>query len=220
LAYSDKTLIKVGTKLPTSSNFNMSANRGTVPYGNSDGNNYYAGEATFLGFVQNPSNWFDTISEENVYSVYCAYSFARGAKIYDNKNNESDIPQYPGGNIKSNTISITAVYPIYVNNINIGNMNECELMDYNSSCVKVVNIPNENDGDWTNKFRIYVPDSVKISSVMMFNSISGEYDINVTMYKMGTEIFNDKTYITYSRYVKDTDTINQSAKYKITIVKK
>lgn len=159
------------------------------------------------------SGSFGGVAEEGVYSISCIGTFDAGEIPVDSHRNPHPEIRYPGGNVSSNTLKITAVYPIKVNTESISDMTEQHLVNYNSEQSLTVSIPAEVDGTM-NKFMVELPYAFSKFVVKQYNPVSGEYDIPVNMERLegGDGVL----------YVRTTDLFNTHmtvTKYKITIKK-
>jgi len=211
ISYSGSTLVKVNTKLPVKENISFTANRGKL----SDGSTY-AGELVNnkVTQVMSPDNWGGT-SAETVYEITGTGEFADGEIPKDSHGNQYQSGQYKSGTVTTNQITITSVYPIYINTDKITEMTEMPLIDYNTERTFQVTIPPEVDGT-LDKFRVNLPSTFTSNStftVKQYNSLSGKYDIDINMVKLENE--NNQ----YIRTTDVNDTKTGIAKYEIKLKK-
>lgn len=208
ISYSGSKLVKVNTKLPLKENISFTANRGKL----SDGSTY-AGELVNnkVTQVMSPDNWGGT-SAETVYEITGTGEFADGEIPKDSHGNQYQSGQYKSGTVTTNQITITSVYPIYINTDKITEMTE-RLVDYNTEQIFRVTIPPEVDGT-LDKFRVNLPSTFTSNStftVKQYNSLSGLYDIDINM----VELENNQ----YIRTTDKKDTKTGIAKYEIKLKK-
>ena len=208
ISYSGSKLVKVNTKLPLKGNISFTANRGKL----SDGSTY-AGELVNnkVTQVMSPDNW-GGISTEKVYKITGTGTFADGEIPKDSHGNQYQSGQYKSGTVTTNQITITSVYPIYINTDKITEMTE-RLVDYNTEQTFHVTIPPEVDGT-LDKFRVNLPSTFTSNStftVKQYNSLSGKYDININMVKLENN--------QYIRTTDKKDTKTGIAKYEIKLKK-
>lgn len=205
LSYSGSTLIKVGTNLPVKENITIKTDGGKW----SDGTTY-AGSCGDVTLVMSPDKWGE-VSEEKSYNISGSGTFSEGGIPKDNHGNSYPEMKYKGGNVSSNTITITAVQPIYINDNNITEMSE-RIINYNSVQTLYVTIQPEVDGT-LDKFKVYLPSNFSTFEVKQYNPVSGKYDVNVNMELMAGET---------SKYIRTNDVNNTNtgvAKYEIKIKK-
>lgn len=212
------TLIKVGTTLPSKSDFTATVSKGTLTYKNAAGDTNYAGEpGDEVFYINDGDTLWGTSSGEGTYTVKCVVPFAEGSKPLDNKGGESTLDAYAGGDVTSNTISFVSVYPIYSNTSAIKTMTEQTLLNYNSNVSIDLSIPDEIDGT-LDKFRFSLPYNVGIVSVYQFNTLTKAFDISIKVESDGTETRNSMTYNKYVR-TKDMFDTQGTSKYRLTIKK-
>ena len=207
ISYSGEILIGVGTILPIKTGITCSYNKGKW----SDGTDY-AGEHTNEKISMIPDKWGQE-SEEGQYTISGSVYFGEGPIPKDSYGNPLE-GQYTGGNVLSNKITITSVYPIQVNTEKIGIMTNQILIDYISKkdAVLRVTVPPEEDGN-LNKFKIYLPYAFTSIEVKQYNPISGKYDIHIDMISMDDWPYH---YIR-TKDIKNTNT--GSAKYEIKLTR-
>lgn len=206
ISYSGSKLVKVNTKLPLKENISFTANRGKL----SDCSTY-AGELVNVTLDMNPANWGGT-STETVYTITGTGEFADGEIPKDSHDNQYQSGQYKSGTVNTNQITITSVYPIYINTDKITEMTE-RLVNYNTEQTFYVTIPPEVDGT-LDKFRVNLPSTFTSNStftVKQYNSLSGKYDIDINMVKLENN--------QYIRTTDVNDTKTGIAKYEIKLKK-
>ena len=207
ISYSGEILIGVGTILPIKTGITCSYDKGKW----SDGTDY-AGEHTNEQISMIPDKWGQE-SEEGQYTISGSVYFGEGPIPKDSYGNPLE-GQYTGGNVLSNKITITSVYPIQVNTEKIGIMTNQILIDYISKkdAVLRVTVPPEEDGN-LNKFKIYLPYAFTSIEVKQYNPISGKYDIHIDMISMDDYPYH---YIR-TKDIKNTNT--GSAEYEIKLTR-
>ena len=207
ISYTGKTqiLIKVGDPLPSKTDIKVTTDRGSFK-----GGMPYAGELVNVTLDMNPDNWGGT-STETVYTITGTGEFADGEIPKDSHSNPYPSGQYKRRTVTTNQITITSVYPIYINTDDITVMKEMPLVDYNTGDTIYVEIPPEDDGA-LDKFRVNLPSTFSKFTVKQYNSASGKYDIDINM----VELENNQ-YIRRTTDKKDTKT--GSAKYEIKLKK-
>ena len=207
ISYTGKTqiLIKVGDPLPSRTDIKVTTNRGSFK-----GDMPYAGELVNVTLDMKPGNWGGT-STETVYTITGTGEFADGEIPKDSHGNPYPSGQYKRGTVTTNQITITSVYPIYINTDDITVMKEMPLIDYNKGDTIYVEIPPEDDGA-LDKFRVNLPSTFSTFIVKQYNSSSGKYDIPINMVDLGNN--------QYIRRTKDKkDTKIGIAKYEIKLKK-
>ena len=217
LPSTQKSLIEVGSKLLTEASMkkNIKINRGRVTYKNADDDYFYAGDVESEELTITGNKWDQIADDEKEYVIDYTVYFLPGPKLLDNKGGESTLKPYAGGH-EHKDIKIHAVYPIYINTVNIGSMTSQSLKDYITGVTLTdINIPAET---YDNKFEIHVPRGVKITSVKQFNTIANAYNLTINMVKVGTTTHNG---VEYDRYVRTTDSGSRqgASKYQIIIKK-
>lgn len=200
-------LIKVGDTLPTESDLVVSVNKGIW----NDGTDY-AGEVESSQITMSPESW-GMPSEEGKYVFSATVVLKEGGIPKTTHNKECADLQYKGGEIKSNTLVITSVYPIQFNDTDITEMTDYDLIDYISSIKTIyITMPAETDG-LDNKFKVYLPSVFSVFEVKQYNPVSGKYDISVDMQPM-----EDCEYH-YIRTTNPTDTKTDVVQYEIKVKK-
>ena len=161
IAYSGLKLIEVGTNLPTITSISDATNIEKGMWADTD-KTPYAGEPTdSIAFsISSPGNWGEP-AEEGVYTIFASVSFSGGGIPKDNFGKPYPDKQYHGGT-KTDSITVTAVYPIYINgyytregsdNKGITDMRKY-LINYNSDKNIEITIPAET---YFERLKIYVP---------------------------------------------------------------
>lgn len=207
ISYS-KTLMSVDSSLPEQSDVTVVANRGKFSNGD-----YYAGESV-ITLTMDPDKWGQP-GEEGVYKITAKAVFAEGESPKSSHGNDCEELRYKGGEIQSNK-TISVVKPIYISNgDDISVMNE-RIVNYISGCIIEVKTPGEKDGDYTNKFRVYLPGEFSKFVVMQKNPTTQKYDIEISMEPFEHSEYDG--YKGYARYKGDFDT-KGSAEYKIELKK-
>lgn len=206
ISYSGNNLIKVGTVLPSRSDIRCSYDRGQWTDGT-----VYAGEYGEPTLTMNLDKWGQE-SDEGNYIISGKVQFNKGTKPKDSYGVEYN-KYYEGGDVSSNNIRITSVYPIQINTDDITEMKEQSLVDYiNSNPVLHITVPAEIDGT-LDKFKIYLPYEFKSIEVNQYNPVSGKYDIQIEMPPM-----DDCSY----HYIRTKDTKNTNTgfvKYEIKLTR-
>ena len=219
LSYSGSKLIEVGEKLPDTTDFKSTWNRGSVSYINSNKDNYYAGEFESEVLMMTPDDDFNQPSKEGSYSVVYKVTFKPGSELWDNKRNVVD-GKYMGGTVSSSTITIKSVYPIYINTKTIDSVDKQPIKDYlvSNGCSFEVEVPSESRD---NKFEFHIPEHLKIKSIGQYNPVDNDYTGSVDYVEIGTAEHAEHKDITYKKYVRtlDVESMIGKAKYKITITK-
>lgn len=207
ISYTGNTLIKVGDTLPSKNDIKVTTNQGSFK-----GGMPYAGELVNNEVTLNmsPDNNWEGTSTENVYTITGTGIFSEGEIPKDSHGNPYQSGQYKGGKVTTNTITITSVYPIWINTDKITEMTE-RLVDYIAGVTIHVDIPREFDGP-LDKFRVNLPSAFSKFTVKQYNSASGKYDIPINMVDLG-----NNQYIRRTTYEKDT--ITGIAKYEIELKK-
>lgn len=206
ISYSGNTLIKVGDTLPSKTDIKVTTNQGSFK-----GGMPYAGELVKVILVMSPDNWGEP-SDEKVYTITGIGEFSDGEIPKDSHGNQYQSGQYKGGKVTiKNPITITSVYPIWINTDKITEMTEWPLVDYITGVKIYVTIPREDDGP-LDKFRVNLPSTFSTFIVKQYNSLSGKYDIPINMVDLG-----NNQYIRRTTYEKDTKT--GIAKYEIELKK-
>ena len=162
ISYSGSKVIEVGTQLPVGNNITVTVNPGLW----SDGTQY-AGECTTI-LNMTPDKWGET-SEERVYNISASGTFTAGNKPKDNYGDE--YPAYSGGNVTSNTIKITSVKPIYINDGQSITTMVKHIVDYLNGVELMVSIPAEGEE----------PEEFGTMTVKQMNTFTGKYDIDIPM---------------------------------------
>ena len=206
------TLFEVGTNIPAKSDFNTSANRGTLSYKLSDGTTNYAGaKISDVLSINDVDTLFGTPIEEESYIVKYQSTFADGVNVQDNKGQSANnILAYNGTTIwknkpleyKSNThtasTTLYGVYPIYINtSSNLSVMTKQPLVNYHVGSNIKVN---------TNGVETTVTGAVKIENI----SIGAESKENTTE-KFTIEVPNTVEIVHIRKY--DTN----AGSYKINV---
>lgn len=203
-----KTLISVGEFLPEQSDVTVVTNRGKFSNGDD-----YAGDYT-ITLTMNPDKWGQP-GEEGVYKITTKAVFAEGETPKSSHGNNCDELKYKGGEVQSNK-TITVVKPIYISNgDDISVMNE-HIVNYISGCNIDVKTPGEKDGDYTNKFRVYLPGEFSKFVVKQKNPTTQKYDIEISLESFEQSEYNG--YKGYARYEGESDT-KGSAEYRIELKK-
>lgn len=190
ISYSGSKLIEVGSVLPSKQNITS-----TVKDGKWSDNTPYAGGHSDVVLSMRPDMWGQQ-SEEGIYTITGSVTFEEGGIPKDNFGTSYPEKQYIGDTKTSNTIKITSVYPIYVNDeFDITTMRG-HLVDYlNGSVILQVSIPDEIDGT-DDKFRVYLPSVFSVFEVKQYNPLTGKYDIPIEM-----ELIEGET----SKYIRTND---------------
>lgn len=199
ISYSGDKVIKVGSVLPEKSNIITSYSKGKW----NDGTDYF-GECN-ISVSMSPDKWGEE-SVEGTYVITATGVFGEGGIPKDSHGGLCEDMRKSGGT-KSSNVSIVSVYPIYANNIDITQMSELTLKNYNSEITYELTIPEEVDGT-LDKFKIYLPYTFTKFAVNQYNPISGKYDIAVDM-----ELMDGET----SKYIRTKDIHNTYGKSKYEI---
>lgn len=225
ISYSGEKLIRVGTILPT----NLSINENITCFYNKGewtDKTPYGGEPNIesKSFSMSPDKWGQE-SEEGQYIISGSVDFGEGPIPKDSYGNPLE-GQYTGGNVLSNKITITSVYPIYATTYfasdedkkgDITRLIEQPLQDYisNETISFYIRVPIEEDGN-LNKFKIGIPYSINDYKVNQYNEVSGKYDIPITMEDMkSTDVYPYHYYIR----TKDKYDTNGIVKYEIKLIR-
>ena len=175
ISYSGSTLIEVGTSLPSRPNITPIVNDGSW----SDGTPYTGGHSS-ITWNMNPNSWsWGETSDEGKYTISGSVTFDEGGKPKDNFGTE--YPAYQGGTVNSNTITITAVHPIYINDGNVITVMNKHIVNYIDGVELSVTIPPEIETPEPTKFKVQVPYQFSRFEVKKYNQLTNRYDIDVPM---------------------------------------
>lgn len=175
ISYSGSTLIEVGTTLPTEANITNTVLKGSW----SDGTPY-AGENEPIVLTMNPDSWGEQ-SVEGKNTISGSVVFEAGGIPVDNFGTEYPAKQYQGGTKNSNVITLTSVYPIYINDGNDITIMNKHLVNYIDGVELTVTIPAEVETPSPMKFTVYVPEEFTRFVVKKYNPLTNQYDIDVPM---------------------------------------
>lgn len=203
-------VVEVGTVLPTktassANGFTYTPNRGTVSITNADGNTYYAGavDESKRSLTMTDNAWGTSASEKQYVITYKDW-FANGAKLLDNKGQESTVASWTANyNATAATVKIDAVFPIYANTESIDSVDKQPILDYILKAIAYeVSIPAETTGD---KFTFDIPSSMnaKLGKVLQYNPNSGKYDKEVPIFPLTETVIHNG--VRYNRYVRTID---------------
>jgi len=175
VSYSGDRIIEVGSTLPSGEDFVVTVNNGVW----SDGTPY-AGGSEEISLVMNPAEWGNE-SEERTYTISGSCVFTEGGIPNDNHNKPHPELKYQGGLVSSNTITITSVKPIYINDGQTITNFVKHLVNYNSSVNIDVTIPEEVETPEVTKFTVYLPGEFTTFTVNQYNPLTDKYDISIPM---------------------------------------
>lgn len=206
ISYSGDTLIEVGSTLPSKSDISSVIDDGVW----SDETPYSGGHSIItLNMVPSSWGWGST---ERKYKISGSVTFDEGGIPKDNFGDGYPEKQYLGGTETSNEITITSVYPIYINDGNDITVMVKHLVNYIDGDELFVTIPSEVEIPVPTKFMIQVPSRFTTFVVKKYNQLTNKYDIDVPM------VFVSGTTNMYIRedntYTNTTDT-----QYKINLKK-
>ena len=222
----DELLVKSKTPISNYSinNLSINVNKGKLSYENNHANyDYYGNEdKTQRELIVTPTFQYP-VTEEKIYEMQVKCKFEDGGKPLDNKSYyATSIEQFNSSYIYSNTIKLISVYPIYVNTEDITQLTEQPLINYLDvdGGTFEATIPPENDNK-NEKFKIRLPNGVKLLSVKQYNVTTGKFDINIEMSNNAIESkrIDNVYYITYTRTLNQYDTKVTPVRYQITIKK-
>ena len=197
ISYDGGDLIEVDTSLPSKSDITSVIDDGQW----SDGTPYAGGHNDIV-LNMDPETWGGT-SVEGKYTISGSVEFTEGGKPKDNFGKEYS--GYTGGVVDSNEITITSVYPIYINNGNDITVMVKHLVNYIDGYGLEVTIPPEVETPEPVKFMVQVPSEFSTFDVKKYNQLTGKYDIDVPMIfvpETNMYIREDNTYTntTYTQY--------------------
>lgn len=203
ISYNGGNLIEVGTLLPSKSDITSVIDDGQW----SDGTPYAGGHNDIV-LNMNPETWGGT-SDEGKYTISGSVEFTKGENPKDNFGKE--YPAYQGGTVNSNTITITSVHPIKINNGNIITEMIEYIVNYIDGAELKVTIPPEVETPEPVKFMVQVPSEFSTFGVKKYNQLTGKYDIDVPM------IFVPET----NMYIREDNTYTNTThtQYKINLKK-
>lgn len=175
ISYSGNKLIAVGSTLPATSDITSTINNGFW----SDGTPYAGGNEDVT--LSMDSDSWGQAAEEGKYTITESVRFTEGGIPKDNFGTSYPSKQYQGGVQNSNVITITTVYPIYINDGgDITVMNEY-LYDYITGQTINVTIPSEIEIQVPTKFKVQVPQQFTTFTVKQYNPLTQAYDIIIPM---------------------------------------
>lgn len=207
ISYNGDKLIEVGTTLPGISDVTS-----TIIYGTwSDGTSYAGGNSN-ISLTINPNCWGQT-SEEEKYIILETVEFTEGGIPKDNFGTSYSNKQYHGGVHTSNQITITSVYPMYINDGNDITVMNKHLYDYITGQTISVIIPEEISLPVPTKFKVQVPEQFTTFVVKQFNPLTQGYDIDVPM------VFVSDNNVSYYEREHNDYTNTASTKYQINFKK-
>ena len=231
ISYSGSKLIEVGTNLPAESSIAVTIKDGVWTDGTP-----YAGGHSAVSMNISPGTWEEP-AEESVYTISASVTFSEGGIPKDNFGTSYPSKQYHGGT-KTDSITVTAVYPIYINgyytregsdNKGITDMRKY-LINYNSDKNMEITIPAET---YSERLKIYVP--YEFSKLQLFKYDPTRSDITDQNPNNWTIAYNPKgidmkfvddeiqDYPGYGMYIRDPeedDSYNTSQTlYKIILKK-
>ena len=199
ISYSGDSLLPYGSSFPVISS--------TINDGSwSDGTPYAGGHSEIVMNVS-PDSWGD----EGVFSISGSVDFTEGGIPNDNFGNPYPDKQYHGDTKISNTITVTVVKPIQINDGDDVTVMVDHTINYFTNQTIYVTIPAEVDGT-LDKFQIYLPGVFSVFEVKQFNELTQKYEIDVNMVLLDGE---------ESKYIRTNDVFNTlgSAKYEIKLKK-
>lgn len=175
ISYSGSKLIEVGTNLPETTDITNNIVNGSW----SDGTPYAGGHNPIV-LNMNPDSWGEP-SVEGKYTISGSVIFTEGGIPKDNFGTEYPAKQYQGGTKNSNTITITSVYPIYINDGNDITFMRKHIVNYIDGAELTVTIPPEIETPDPIKFMVCVPEEFTRFDVKKYNQLTSKYDIDVPM---------------------------------------
>ena len=199
ISYSGDSLLPYGSSFPVISS--------TINDGSwSDGTPYAGGHGEIVMNIS-PDSWGD----EGVFSISGSVDFTEGGIPNDNFGNPYPDKQYHGGTKTSNSITVTVVKPIQINDGDDVTVMVDHTINYFTNQTIYVTIPAEVDGT-LDKFKIYLPGVFSVFEVKQFNELTQKYEIDVNMVLLDGE---------ESKYIRTNDVFNTlgSAKYEIKLKK-
>ena len=222
ISYNGNTFIGSGDSLPDPQNdITVTTNRGT--WNNYSG--YYAGEPEPIVWTMSPNPWPQTASE-GTYTIYGQVTFQDGVVPVDNFGASHSENQYKSGTVTTNTITITAVNPIYINgyltdsgddNEGITHMRKY-VVDYRENVTLYITIPSET---YSNKMCIYLKGTYTTFEVLQFDKFADSEDKYIIPIDMVASPETNPTYDGYTKYVRSDSSYTNTApaQYKITFRK-
>ena len=175
ISYDGSNLIEVGTSLPSKSDITSVIDDGQW----SDGTPYAGGHSSIV-LNMSPNQWGRESSEKK-YTISGKVTFNEGGIPNDNFSTPYPEKQYMGGEETSNEITITSVYPIYINDGDDITVMNKHVVNYIDGVELSVTIPPEIETPEPTKFKVYVPYQFTRFEVKKYNQLTGKYDINVPM---------------------------------------
>jgi len=203
ISYNNPTLIEVGSTLPSKSDISSVIDNGVW----SDETPYSGGSGS-VTLNMTPNKW-GTSSIEGKYIISGSVTFEEGGIPKDNFGDEYPEKQYLGGTETSNEITITSIYPIYINDGDDITVMVKHIVDYIDGAEFEVTIPAEIETPEPTKFMIQVPYEFTTFEVKKYNQLTDKYDIDVPM------VFDSNMYIRED----NTYTNTTSTQYKIKLKK-
>jgi hypothetical protein len=188
-------------------------------YGGEDAVTYYIDDINILP-VTDITN-FGGVAKEGTYSISGVVTFNAGNNPKDNDIPPTEYPGYEGGKINTNTITVKAVYPIYINGYLTNGSDDGDditvmrryLYDYMETKSILVTVPSEVETPEPFKLKIQVPEQFTTMSVLQLNPLTQEYDTDVPV----VFVSGEQPY--YKRENNDIETKTIATKYKITFRK-
>ena len=214
IGYTGPTLIGTDENLPEKSDISVNIVDGSW----SDGTPYAGGHDDIV-LTMNPDMWGQQ-AEEGTYIISGSVEFYEGQTPKDNGGNDHTT-HYAGGTVNVSTpITLTVREPIYINGYltsggddgdNITVMRRY-LFDYMVTTNREVTVPSEMETPEPVKFKILVPEQFTTLTVLQYNPLTQQYDINVPL------VFVNGEQPYYER-VDNEETKTIATKYKITFRK-
>lgn len=176
-------LREIGEIIPVI-DFTTSFNRGSISpaYGTSGfrtglpNGYYYNGVflppsiiSTALVDYQSITNYVVTAGNQ---SWNCLVAYDEGEQPLSSKGNPYDSP-YPSGDILTNTVTITGVYPFFGNSVSIGTMTKQPLALHNSTYFQISFVGESGELKQSAEFPTAAP---AISGIQFYNTISGQWE--------------------------------------------
>ena len=203
ISYVGAKLIEAGTSLPDISQITSTIVNGVW----SDGTPYSGGSGNET-LTMSPDKW-GQLAEEGKYSISETVEFTEGGIPKDNFGTPYPNKQYHGDVKNSNTITITAVEPMYINDGDDIELMVKHLYDYITGQTIDIVIPEESEEV---HFMVVVPEEFTIFTVKQFNPLTQTYDIDIPMKFVSG---NDSYYVRED----DSYTNTLSTRYKINFKK-
>lgn len=205
ISYSGDRLIEVGSNLPELSAINVIVNDGEW----SDGTSYAGGHGD--AEISISSGDWGVPADEGTYTISGSVTFTEGGIPKDNFDTPYPNLQYQGGTVNSNTITIKAIKPIYINDGDVITDMVEHLVDYLAGTTITVTIPAEVETPEPVKFKVQVPEQFTTFTVMQYNPLTHLFDTPIPM------VFVPGDEPMYEREESYTNTLN--TEYQINLKK-